>query len=293
MIEGYPLRDLNTWGVDGHCSAFAAPETAGEASLLLERCVSEKKDFYILGGGSNVLVQDGLLDALVIHTVKMDSLSIEDGGDKVRLQIGAGYSVRKLLAWAVESDWGGLEFLVGIPGTLGGALWGNAGAAGTGFADLIESIDTLEPSGPRTWKNEELCWQYRQCPLNRKVSRMITGATLILKRSQPETIHEKLRLFSDLRKGQPHGAKTAGCVFKNPVGASAGRLIDQAGCKGMRVGGATVSEKHANFIENIGNASAQDIYTLGETCRERVFEQSGTELEYEVQFFGTFKKTRQ
>lgn len=290
LIENYPLQKLNTWGVGGSCALFAAPDSEAAAQRQLERCMRDGKTFYILGGGSNVLIQDGLLDAAVLHTANMDGFFAEDGGESVRLTLGPGVPVKTMLEYALQNNFGGLEFLTGIPGTLGGALWGNAGAAGVGFSELIESIGTLETDGPKTWRREDLLWEYRACPLNPKRTRMITSAVLVLKKRPADEILEKVRSFSELKKGQPLGRKTAGCVFKNPPGSSAGRLLDEAGCKGLSVGGATVSDRHANFIENTGRASARDIYTLSEMCRQRVLSQTGIHLEYEVRFFGTFEK---
>lgn len=289
MWKNHSLKELNTWNVGGYCSLFAEPSSYGEAKSLLSRRLRNKAPFYILGGGSNVLIQDGLLDALVLGTGGMAGFSAAERCGAVELVVEAGYPVRKLLEFAIKNNLGGFEFLTGIPGTLGGALWGNAGAAGTGFAELVKEAETIEADGSeRIWKGGELNWQYRACPFSPHSTVLVTRVRLTVRYAEPGTIIEKIRFFSALKKGQPIGRKTAGCIFKNPDGFAAGKLIDISGCKGMRVGGAVVSGSHANFIENENNAAARDIYELCEKCRELVLARQGVRLEYEIRFFGTF-----
>lgn len=289
MQKDYPLRDLNTWKVGGRCSLFAAPKTSDGAKKLIAGRLLEGEPLYILGGGSNILIQDGLFDALVLSTEGMSSFEAAEKDGRIEITVGAGYPVKKLLEFAVKNNLRGFEFLVGIPGTLGGAIWGNAGAAGTGFADLISEVEAIEADGSvRVWKGSELNWQYRSCPFEGAGTVLATKALIFAEHAQPDAIIERIRFFSALKKGQPIGKKTAGCIFKNPEGFVAGKLIDEAGCKGMRVGGAVVSNSHANFIENENNASARDIYELCEKCRRQVLARQGVMLEYEIRFFGRF-----
>lgn len=289
MFENYPLKEANTWGVGGSCRLFAAPDTPESARDLLAGRLKGGEPFYILGGGSNVLIQDGLLDALVLGTERLTGFEAAEKGGRVEITAGAGYPVKKLLEFAIRNRLGGFEFLTGIPGTLGGAIWGNAGAAGTGFAGLVSEAGTIEADGSvRKWKNTELDWRYRSCPFPGAGTALVTEVRLVADHAEPDAIVERIRFFAGLKKGQPIGKKTAGCIFKNPDGLAAGKLMDEAGCKGMRVGGAVVSGTHANFIENENNATARDIYELCEKCRELVLARQGVVLEYEIRFFGRF-----
>jgi UDP-N-acetylmuramate dehydrogenase len=284
---GYPLKSFNSWNVGGRCKRCALPRNAGEASSAL-RELSAEGTIYILGGGSNVLIADGDIDASVIRTEGMRSLKAEKSGGSVIINVESGCSTKELLSYAIRNGLGGLEFLTGIPGTVGGALWGNAGAAGVGFSGVIDRIETLDIRGEtRIWSAKELKWEYRSCPWNCSAV-MVTRASLILESVSQQRIREEIKRFALLKKGQPLGKKTAGCVFKNPVNDSAGRLLDLAGCKGLRIGDAVISHSHANFIENIGDATALDIFKLAERCRERVYSHFGVRLDYEVHFLGNF-----
>ncbi|MCR5336099.1 MAG: UDP-N-acetylmuramate dehydrogenase [Synergistes sp.] len=288
FVAGCGLGALNTWGCGGSCRWLASPKDASEAAIFIKKAADEGTGLYILGGGSNILVQDGFIDAGVISTGAMDEFEVYAAEGGARIEAAAGVPVKKLLALSLEKGLTGMEFLTGIPGTFGGALFGNAGAAGCSFAPLVEWAETISFDGShRRWRAEELLWKYRTCPWGEN-SLLITKASLRLRSGSREEITENIRRFSALKKGQPIGAKTAGCVFKNPEGNSAGRLLDVCGCKKLSVGAARVSQNHANFIENSGGASAADIYALTEMCRKRVYEEYGIVLEYEIKFFGAF-----
>ena len=291
MHKNHSLKELNTWGVGGECTVLSSPNDESSASAVIMETLNSALPLYVLGGGSNVLVSDGLLNAAVLRTVSLNNLRIKttysDGSADI--DAGAGASVRDLLALAVRSGLCGIEFMTGIPGTLGGALWGNAAAGGETLGSFLTEVRTIGTDGrSRIFTPDELNWEYRTCPWNSKDTVLITGCSMNLKRGDIESIRSRVRHFASLKKGQPFGKKTAGCVFKNPFGTSAGKLLDSAGCKMMRVGDACVSPCHANFIENMGSASAHDIFTLGEKCRARVFDIYGIKLEYEICFFGSF-----
>ena len=284
------LSRLNTWGCGGTCRRLLVPENADEAYALAADAMDAGSLLYVLGGGSNVLIQDGMLEAYVILTSKLNSTAYENAGiGAVRVQAGAGYPVKELLGLAFQKGWGGLEFLTGIPGSIGGALMGNAGAGGHSFGPFVESIDGIAADGAlRRWEAGDLKWEYRKSPWAESPI-LITGATLVLPVCDQRNIIENIRHFSALKKGQPIGAKTAGCVFKNPPGSTAGSLLDSCGCKSLTVGGAKVSTCHANFIENYDNASSTDIFRLAELCRSKVWENYGIRLEYEIKFIGSFQ----
>ncbi len=288
-VRNFSLKELNTWGSGGRCLWFAAPRSSLEAVRFIRSDAADEEMVYVLGGGSNVLVQDGTLEAGVISCANMTAIRFCEGGEFVTAEVEAGFPVKKLLLFAIEKNLGGLEFLTGIPGTVGGALCGNAGAGGVGFAPLVERIETVSDSGDlRLWEAKELNWSYRASPWGNEAPFMITRAFLRIPFSTKDNIIKNIRHFSSLKKGQPIGAKTAGCVFKNPPRGAAGMLLDQCGCKELSVGDAAVSRRHANFIENRGEARSFEIFRLAEMCRERVFETFGIELEYEIKFFGAF-----
>lgn len=288
LIPNCSLKELNTWQCGGRCLWLAAPASASEALTLIEKARDSATALYVLGGGSNVLVQEGLLNAGVISAAAMDSFAVREEGGAAYLEAGAGLPVKKILALALENGWGALSFLAGIPGTVGGALYGNAGAAGESFAPLVEWVETVSRQGKkRRWLREELLWQYRASPWA-EPPLLITKALFRLPYESKYNIIKNIRHFAELKKGQPIGAKTAGCVFKNPPGAAAGKLLDSCGCKELALGGARVSPRHANFIENCGGARAEDIYNLTKICRTRVYEEFGIRLEYEIKFLGAF-----
>lgn len=293
MQRDHPLRDLNTWGVGGICCTYDSPGTAEEASVSVAAALKQNLDLYVLGGGSNVLVSDDPIRSAVIHTQKLDSIKLRRPGndDTIEIEAAAGVPVKKLLALTIKEGLGGLEFLTGIPGTLGGALWGNAGADGCGFSGLIKEACAVDRNANIIRVGEDLFdWKYRKCPVDESTVALITSCVISLRTVPREMIFKNIKRFAGMKKGQPLGRKTAGCVFKNPPGMSAGRLLDECRCKGMRVGGAVVSLSHANFIENDGDASSRDIYKLCELCRDMVLKLRGIDLEYEIKFLGNFKK---
>ena len=293
MRRGLSLKALNTWNAGGDCELYSAPRAASDVRDVIREAKESGVPLYILGGGSNVLIDDGVLSVAVLHTVNLNELTITNDTqtDEFIIRAGAGVLVKRLLALALENNIGGLEFLTGIPGTLGGALWGSAGAAGESLAGAVESVETIDFDGnAETIRRDGLNWGYRRCPLDARRTLLAASCVMRLRPSSRGEITERVRRFAKLKKGQPLGRKTAGCVFKNPDGDSAGRLLDACGCKGLRFGGAAVSESHANFIENMGDATARDIYRLCGMCRERVFERYGVRLEYEIRFIGGFEE---
>lgn len=287
-IRDYSLRELNSWGCGGRCLWFAAPTSVDEAAGLIRSSANDGTPLFVLGGGSNVLVQEGQIEAGVISSSNLADVTAEAGDGCVYVRIGAGFSVKALLALSFANGWGGTEFLTGIPGTVGGALFGNAGADGRSFAPSVESITAVTEDGEvRKWERGEFEWRYRNSPWKRPPL-FITGASFCFPLEDKQNIIKNIRHFAKLKKGQPIGAMTAGCVFKNPVGNAAGALLDSCGCKELFVGEARVCPSHANFIENRGEAKADDIFKLTELCRARVFDRYGIRLEYEIKIIGEF-----
>lgn len=279
-VEGNrPLATLTTLGVGGWAECYVEPDSLEDFRALLSLSLSEGFPLYILGGGSNVLLPDGQVPGVVLSTRRWSAVLWD--GDAAEVQAGCPLSI--LLDEAVKRGLGGLEFAAGIPGTVGGATAGNAGAGGHGVAELLTELTTLEPNGElRRW--EEFPFSYRSFPLADEGC-LLLSCRMRFSPRPAEAIEAELDHFRALRRGQP-GGRCAGCSFKNPPGESAGRLLDRCGCKGMSVGDAVVSERHANFILNRGRAVAADVLELMSACRDRVFQEAGVLLEPEVRFLG-------
>jgi UDP-N-acetylmuramate dehydrogenase len=176
-----------------------------------------------------------------------------------------------------------MEFAAGIPGTLGGAIAGNAGAGGHGVCELVDQVITIEADGSvRTWNSCDIAYSYRKCSLSAE-KRVIVSARMTFRTAAPKDA-AVLESYIMRRSTQPHGLHNAGCTFKNPEGNSAGKLLDEAGCKGLCVGDAIVSDVHANFILNRGHASSSDIIELVKMCSQRVYDSTGIRLEPEIKF---------
>jgi len=277
-----PLSQHTSWRVGGLAQEFFRPKNRDDLILFLQQRVSEKSILW-LGLGSNLLVRDGGYSGTVISTKGcLDEVHLE--GELVRAEAGASCS--KVARFASRNGLCGVEFLAGIPGTVGGALAMNAGAFGGETWDQVESVSTVDRSGQvhiRTPRDYLIDY--------RKVSgpdgEWFIDVTLRLIRGDVTAGQKRIRDLLDARnKSQPVGQPSCGSVFKNPEGDFAARLIEAAGLKGRQLGGAQVSMKHANFIINTGSASAQDIEDLIELVKQEVETQSGVTLKTEVHIVG-------
>ena len=231
----------------------------------------------ILGGGANVLVPDEGVDALVVHMGKLRLVA----GEGDRLHAWAGATLPGLVLRAARAGLSGLEGFVGIPGTVGGALRMNAGGRYGEFTEVIETLDLVEETGVRrTLRREDLRPVYRDGGLNGSV---VLGATLRLTPGEREKIEERTSVvLAEKSAAQPLQERSAGCIWRNPPNGSAGRLVEDAGCKGWREGDAVVSEKHGNFVVNRGLAAAADVLRLLERVEGAVAEKTGVRLEREI-----------
>ena len=272
--ENWPMSQLSTLGTGGMAEFFVQPETPQQ----LQEIVSAAKNIpvYILGGGSNILIPDGVIHGLVISTRSLSSISWLD---EHTAEIGAGFSLPVLVKTLREKNIGGLEFSAGIPGTLGGAIIGNAGAGGHGVCEYVVSINAVNSHGNLcSYGRGDFTYGYRRCSM-----RGVIIVSAIMSWSEGASWDEaKYSDFMAKRKNQPLNFRSAGCTFKNPEGYSAGKLLDDCGCKGLRIGGAFVSDVHANFILNGGNATSSDIIELADLCAKRVCESTGITLEPEI-----------
>ena len=236
-----------------------------------------------LGVGSNLLIRDGGFDGVVIRFgKKFSAITVKD----TDVVAGAGAPDIAVAAAAREAGLGGLEFLRGIPGTIGGAVRMNAGAYGREMADVLIEARALDRAGnDHRFTLEEMGYTYRHSDLPEDL--IFTGATLQGTPDLKENIERRMQEIAEAREeSQPLRTRTGGSTFKNPEGHKAWQLIDEAGCRGLRVGGAHVSEKHCNFLINDDNGTAADLEELGEEVRRRVRERSGIELEWEIRIVG-------
>jgi UDP-N-acetylmuramate dehydrogenase len=289
LEQQVPLAPLTTWKAGGNAETFLAPRNADEAYGAFAFCRREGVPVWMIGGGSNILVHPRGLPGLTLWMGRMDAFGFFPQKDGTfLLEADAGCSTRRLLHLCLANGYTGLEFATGIHGSIGGALMCNAGAGEDAVGQKVDWVETVEEDGTvRRWSSSELSFRYRFSSLQEGI-RLITRCGLKLQKEDRQVVLERVQKFWSLRKGQPHGAKTAGCVFKNPGPGKepAGLLLDRSGCKGMRVGDARVSFLHANFIENGGTASAGEIWELIQACRRKVYESSGIWLELEVNLLG-------
>jgi UDP-N-acetylenolpyruvoylglucosamine reductase len=278
-----PLAKHTTFRVGGPADAYVEPASDQDLAIVLAYCHERSRPFFVLGRGSNLLVKDGGFRGVIIHLGNAHFSRIEVTGE--RLNCGAGARLKAVAVEAKRNGLAGLEYLEGIPGSLGGALRMNAGAMGGAIFDVVESVRLMDLSGiVHEMAARELPVAYRSCPILR--DRLALSAVLRGRPGSREAIEHRMNEYSRKRWQSQPAAPSAGCMFKNPASIPAGKLIDELGLKGMRVGGAVVSTKHGNFIVNDGTATARDALKLIEIIRHRVQAERGIALETEVEVIG-------
>lgn len=278
-----PLYQHTTWRVGGPADLLYRPASVADCRYCLSLAYREKIPVFFLGAGSNVLVSDEGLRGVVVQTKNLKEVSWEDS----LVTAGTGLPLAALSQLAVEKELTGLEFAGGIPGSLGGAVFMNAGAYGHSIGPLVLAVKTLTLSGEeKTYANQELMFSYRNSIL-KKNSELAVWVKLQLTPGNPQTIRETTEEYIRQRKAKhPLHLPNAGSVFKNPPGTPAARLIEAVGAKGWRMGDAQVSHEHANFIVNLGQASADEIIGLIKEVQKAVKKQFSVDLETEVLFLG-------
>ncbi len=281
--ENADLSKLTWFQVGGPATILFKPADVEDLQHFL-RELPQDIPVTILGAGSNVLIRSGGIEGVVIR-LGSGFLDIQFYDD-YSVSVGAGVLDRTLALLAQEKSLGQLEFLSGIPGTIGGALRMNAGAYGTEIKDVLRSADVIDPKGQRhKLSPKDLHFSYRHCGLPEDW--IFVGAHLQGVQSDSSVIGEKIQAIMTQRNDtQPTRARTGGSTFANPPQHKAWQLIDQAGCRGLKRGGAMVSELHCNFLINTGDATADDLESLGEDVRQRVLETSGVSLEWEIRRMG-------
>jgi UDP-N-acetylmuramate dehydrogenase len=282
--RGRRFAELTSLRVGGAIDWVISPETEEQAAAVVHELDEALISWRALGSGSNVLADDAVHHYVV---VSLKDLKGEAHFDGERVSVSAGYSLPRLCIDAGRRGLAGIEGLGGIPGTVGGALWMNAGAYGHEIGTVTEVVRVAREGKVVEVPGSEVQWNYRHTSF--RDGELLLGATLLLQRDDPEKIGARMKEAKNKRLAtQPHGARSAGCFFKNPPGSAigTGKIIDEMGMKGERRGGALVSPVHANFIVTDGdNASASDALSLAEEIRERVRRERGIELEYEVELW--------
>jgi len=289
-LEDYPgemrwnelITPYTSFKVGGPAEVMVFPKTVSEVVFLMERISSQDLPWFILGGGSNVLVRDGGIEGVVLHLKHLQQIEEKDAG---LLVAEAGVSFPKLSTTAKERGLSGLEFAIGIPGTVGGAVVMNAGLPNEETEAVLKELTLVDETGEmKTCPRAEVPFGYRSAHLPRGV---VVSASFQLAGAPAEQIEEKMkRLLKRRRETQPLSFPSVGSVFKNPENGYAGKIIETCGLKGLRRGGAQISERHGNFIINCGSAKAEDVLELIRMTRERVQEAKGIVLEPEVKVVG-------
>lgn len=285
LFRDEPMHRHTTFRVGGRASLYVKAASADELIQVINIAKSANTDFFLIGNGSNLLVSDDGFDGIIIELGEAMS-NITVNGSKLTCESGA--LLGRISSVAAKNALEGLEFASGIPGTLGGGLAMNAGAYGGELATVVETVCVLDPSDMciKTYEASELNFGYRQSRIKSE-GLIVIYATLNLKAGDEETIRERIAEYSQRRRDkQPLEYASAGSTFKRPEGQYAGTLIEAAGLKGLTVGGAEVSRKHAGFVINKGGATARDIYELIGIVRKRVLNNSGILLEPEVIMLG-------
>ena len=291
--RGRRFAELTSLRVGGSIDWVVVPETEEQAAAAAGALDEAKVPWRVLGAGSNVLADDEEHRYVVLT---MREVKGEARFDGERVSVSAGYSLPRLCVDAARRALSGIEGLNGIPGTVGGALWMNAGAFGQEIGTVVESVRVARGGRVVEVPGNEIKWDYRHTSF--RDGELLLGTTIRLRAGDAEEIKRRMEESKRQRlETQPHGARSAGCFFKNPPGSglSTGRMIDEMGMKGERRGGAVVSDVHANFIVTEGeDARASDALALAEEIRERIRRERGIELEYEVELWrgsGAAKKS--
>jgi UDP-N-acetylmuramate dehydrogenase len=282
LLANQNLAELTWFRVGGPAQVLFMPEDENDLAYVLSNLPREIP-VSVLGAGSNTIVRDGGIEGVVVRLGRgINDVTIEEGQ---RVRAGTAALDLMVSRAAQKAGIAGLAFLSGIPGTIGGALRMNGGAYGGETKDILVEARGVDRAGNlRTYTNADMGFAYRHCGVPDDV--IFTSALFQGRAGNPDEIAAEMDSIKQKREASQPRNRTGGSTFKNPPGQSAWRLVDAAGCRGFRVGDAQVSDLHSNFLINLGNATAADIETLGETVRARVKEKSGIDLEWEIKRVG-------
>jgi UDP-N-acetylenolpyruvoylglucosamine reductase len=277
------LAKHTTLRVGGPADVYVEPSSEEDLAGVVKICNERELPFFVIGRGSNLLVRDGGVRGVVICLAHESFSRIEIDGE--RLRCGAGAKLKNVAVEAKRNGLSGVEFLEGIPGSVGGALRMNAGAMGGATFDAVESVRLMDFAGHvRELAPKEMAVEYRGCGVLK--TNIALGVVFKCRSAPRGEIEQRIKAFNEKRWESQPAAPSAGCTFKNPLAIPAGKLIDELGLKGTRVGGAVVSAEHGNFIVNDGNATARDVLELIAILKTRVKEARGIELQTEVEIIG-------
>ncbi len=285
-VRKFPLSRKTTLRVGGPAEVFVVVDSLEELRLTMQTVQDFGLNFFVIGRGSNLLVSDSGFNGIVIELGAGFRKIHTDG---LYIQAGAATLLPALVQLAWKEGLRGLTFAVGIPGSLGGALALNAGAYSKAIGDIVADVTLYTPDCELVaCHRSDLVFGYRYSSLAGRG--IILEAVIKLSEGSPKSIQAEMeKNFKKRKRTQPLQHPSAGSVFKNPSGLSAGKFIEEASCKGLRIGGAEVSSKHGNFIVNLGNASAQDVYDLLKLVQKKIFDEQGILLEPEITLIGEFK----
>jgi UDP-N-acetylmuramate dehydrogenase len=280
--EAVPLAERTWLKVGGAAQFFAEPTSVDELKSVVERCRNESVHVRLLGGGSKILVRDEGVSGMVVSLSHPSFANIAVAGERVT--VGAGAMLANAITVTVGAGLAGLEPLVGIPGTVGGALHGNSGSHGGDIGQWACRATVMSRSGEIIERERnELVFAYRESSLDELV---ILSAQFELEKEDPIVVTKRMQKQWIVKKANlPMAHENTGCIFKNPRGMSAGMLIDQCGLKGEQVGGVEVSQRHANFFVAKPGATAKDVLQLVDVVRNKVAERMGVELETEIEIW--------
>lgn len=283
-----PLARFTTLKIGGSANRLLQPNTVAELAEVMQTLSESSTPWFILGGGSNLLISSKGYEGTVVRTTQIKSVErLEDD----LIEAGAGSRLPHLARHAAQWGLCGLEFAAGIPGTVGGGVIMNAGAHGSQMSEIVEEISVFDAKTRKviTLKKDELDFQYRRCALDPAIHTVLS-AKLRLKSDNPDEIEKRIRHNEDYRlRTQPIGTPNAGSTFKNPEPTrSAGMLLDQSGAKELKEGQAAVSALHANFVVNLGGASSEEVTALLAKMQNKVFEKFGVRLHPEWKTLGDF-----
>lgn len=292
--ENFPLKNLTTWKIGGEARYVFFPLDNKDIEIALAFAKEKGLSFYIMGNGSNILVGDDFYDGLVVNLREgfKEKAIIKYLDKEVEIYLGAGNLTAEIINFSIREELAGLEFIAGIPATLGGLLRMNGGAFNNEIMSFVKSINFYSPKRAfYSLSKEDLSYGYRSLEIEEET--LILGGLFALKKGEERVIKEKVEYYLKERKSkQPLDMPSCGSVFKNPEGNYAGKIIEDLGLKGYQVGGAKISEKHANFIVNTGNASAKDVLTLIEFVKQKAYLKKGIILKEEMVYFNINKKVR-
>ena len=295
FLNDEPLSLYTSIKIGGKCDIIIFPKDEDELLFVAGLLRNNSKDYLIVGFGTNTLFRDEGVSFPVISFKKgfqfikeinssEEELEGNTANSKIALEVGSGVALSRVLNYAVKNCLSGCEFFFEIPGTLGGALRMNAGSKERVVSNIVESVEIITGEGAKlNIKKEDLLFSYRNMDIKGvEEGYFITAATLALIKSDKSKILENINIFKERKLRQPLGEYSLGCIFRNPAGNAAGKIIEEIGFKGFSKGDAVVSDKHANFIINKGGASAKDILELIKNIQKNALLQKGVELSTEI-----------